>query len=131
MIESITIDWELTLLILIAVILGGIFIFMVTCFLPLIKQLKKTAQQVETTAFNLNQVINNDFKAWLNRGEKVLTGWEEKIQPLIIEKAQHIPSATAKLFLSEIGSRFFRNVSFWALKEVWKKLRSKRKPKSA
>ncbi|MCX8012458.1 MAG: hypothetical protein N3A64_04840 [Desulfobacterota bacterium] len=126
-----SISWELGLLIIIAVILLGIFIFMVAYLLPLIKQVKKTAQQVETTAFNLNQVINTDFKSWLNRGEKVLAGWEEKIQPLIIEKAQHLPSSTAKLFFSEIENRFFRNLSFWAIKEAWKKLREKRKVKTS
>jgi hypothetical protein len=89
--------WELVLLVFIVVFLGGIFIFILVSLLPLTKQLKKTAQQLEIAASSLNKVINVDFKGLLNRGERVLENWEEELQPLIVEKARHIPSATAQL----------------------------------
>ncbi|WAC08132.1 MAG: hypothetical protein OS130_02745 [Thermodesulfobacteriota bacterium] len=123
--------WELVLLILIVVLLGGIFIFILVSLLPLITQLKKTAQQLEITASSLNKVINVDFKGLLNRGERVLENWEEKIQPLIVEKARHIPSATAQFAFSEVGSRVFRVLILWALKEAWGKIRGKRKQKGS
>jgi predicted PurR-regulated permease PerM len=123
--------WELVLLVLIVALLGGIFIFMLVSLLPLITQLKKTAQQLEITASSLNKVINVDFKGLLNRGERVLENWEEKIQPLIVEKARHIPSATAQFAFSEVGSRVFRVLILWALKEAWGKIRGKRKQKGS
>jgi hypothetical protein len=123
--------WELVLLVLIVVLLGGIFIFILVSLLPLTKQLKKTAQQLEITASSLNKVTNVDFKGLLNRGERVLENWEEEIQPLIVEKARHIPSATAQFAFSEVGSRVFRVLILWALKKAWGKIRGKRKPKGS
>ena len=123
--------WELVLLILIVVLLGGIFIFILVSLLPLTKQLKKTAQQLEITASSLNKVINVDFKSLLNRGERVLENWEEELQPLIREKVRHIPSASAQFAFSEMGSRLFRVLILWALKEAWGKIRGKRKQKSS
>jgi hypothetical protein len=123
--------WELVLLVLIVVLLGGIFIFILVSLLPLTKQLKKTAQQLEITASSLNKVTNVDFKGLLNRGERVLENWEEEIQPLIVEKARHIPSATAQFAFSEVGSRVFRVLILWALKEAWGKIRGKRKQKGS
>ena len=119
--------WELISLVLIVVLLGGIFIFILVSLLPLTKQLKKTAQQLEITASSLNKVINVDFKDFLNQGERVLENWEEKIQPLIVEKARHIPSATAQFAFSKMGSQVFRILALWALKEVWGRIRGKRK----
>ena len=123
--------WELVLLVVIAVLLGGIFIFILVSLLPLTKQLKKTAQQLEITASSFTKVINVDFKGLLNRGEKVLENWEEELQPLIVEKARHIPSATAQFAFSEVGSRVFRVLILWALKEAWGKIRGKRKQKGS
>src|SRR4030042_2390641 len=123
--------WELVLLVLIVVVLGGIFIFILVSLLPLTKQLKKTAQQLEITASSLNKVINVDFKGLLNRGERVLENWEEELQPLIREKVRHIPSASAQVAFSEVGSRIFRVLILWALKEAWGKIRGKRKPKGS
>ena len=123
--------WELVLLVLIVVLLGGVFILILVSLLPLTKQLKKTAQQLEITASSLNKVINVDFKGLLNSGEKVLENWEEELQPLIVEKARHIPSATAQFAFSEVGSRVFRVLILWALKEAWGKIRGKRKQKSS
>jgi len=122
--------WELILLVLIVVLLGGIFIFILTSLLPLARQLKKTAQQLEITASSLNKVINVDFKGFLNQGERALKNWEEEIQPLIVEKVRHIPSATAQFAFSEMGSRVFRMLVLWALKEAWGKIRRKRKQTS-
>jgi ABC-type bacteriocin/lantibiotic exporter with double-glycine peptidase domain len=123
--------WELVLLVLIVVLLGGIFIFILVSLLPLTKQLKKTAQQLEITASSLNKVINVDFKGLLNRGERVLENWEEELQPLIREKVRHIPSASAQFAFSEVGSRLFRVLILWALKEAWGKIRGKKKPKGS
>jgi predicted PurR-regulated permease PerM len=123
--------WELVLLVLIVALLGGIFIFILVSLLPLTKQLKKTAQQLAITASSLNKVTNVDFKGLLNRGERVLENWEEEIQPLIVEKARHIPSATAQFAFSEVGSRVFRVLILWALKKAWGKIRGKRKPKGS
>jgi hypothetical protein len=123
--------WELVLLVFIVMLLGGVFIFILFSLLPLTKQLKKTAQQLEITAASLNKVINVDFKGLLNRGEKVLENWEEELQPLLLEKARHIPSATAQFAFSEVGSRLFRILILWALKEAWGKIRGKRKQKSS
>ena len=123
--------WELVLLVLIVVLLGGVFIFILVSLLPLTKQLKKTAQQLEIAASSLNKVINVDFKGLLNRGERVLENWEEELQPLIVEKARHIPSATAQFAFSEVGSRLFRILILWALKEAWGKIRGKRKQKGS
>lgn len=123
--------WELILLVLIVVLLGGIFIFILTSLLPLARQLKKTAQQLEITASSLNKVINVDFKGFLNQGERALKNWEEEIQPLIVEKVRHIPSATAQFAFSEMGSRVFRILVLWALKEAWGKIRRKRKQTSS
>jgi len=123
--------WELVLLVLIVALLGGIFIFILVSLLPLTKQLKKTAQQLAITASSLNKVTNVDFKGLLNRGERVLENWEEEIQPLIVEKARHIPSATAQFAFSEVGSRVFRVLILWALKEAWGKIRGKRKQKGS
>jgi len=123
--------WELVLLVLIVMLLGGIFIFILVSLLPLTKQLKKTAQQLEITASSLNKVINVDFKGLLNRGERVLENWQEELQPLIVEKARHIPSATAQFTFSEVGSRLCRILILWALKEAWGKIRGKRKQKSS
>lgn len=120
--------WELVLLVLIVVLLGGILIFLLVSFLPLTKQLKKTAQQLEITASSLNKVIDVDFKGFLNRGEKVLENWEKELQPLIVEKARHLPSATAQFAM---GSPVFRVLIFWALKEAWGKIRGKRKQKNS
>jgi len=122
---------ELALLVLIAVLLGGIFIFILVSLLPLTKQLKKTAQQLEITASSLNNVITDDFKSLLNQGEKVLENWEKELQPLIIEKARHIPSATAQFAFSETGSRVARILILWALKKAWGKIRKKRGPKTS
>jgi hypothetical protein len=123
--------WQLVLLVLIVILLGGIFIFILRSLLPLTKQLKKTAQQLEITASGLNKVITVDFKGLLNRGERVLENWEEEVQPLIVEKARHIPSATAQFAFSEVGSRVFRVLILWALKEAWGKIRGKRKQKGS
>ena len=123
--------WELVLLVLIAVFLGGIFIFILVSLLPLTKQLKKTAQQLEIAASSLNKAINVDFKDLLNRGERVLGSWEEELQPLIVEKVRNIPSATAQFAFSEVGSRLVRVLILWALKEAWGKIRGKRKQKSS
>jgi hypothetical protein len=123
--------WELVLLVFIVMLLGGIFIFILVSLLPLTKQLKKTAQQLETTASSLNKVINVDFKGLLNRGEKVLENWQEEVQPLIVEKTRHIPSATAQFAFSEVGSRVLRVLILWALKEAWGKIRGKRKQKGS
>jgi hypothetical protein len=79
----------------------------------------------------LNKVINVDFKGLLNRGERVLENWQEELQPLIVEKAKHIPSATAQFAFSEVGSRLFRVLILWALKEAWVKIRGKRKRKGS
>jgi predicted PurR-regulated permease PerM len=123
--------WEFVLLVLIVALLVGVFISIMVSLLPLTKQLKKTAQQLEITASSLNKIITIDFKGLLNRGEKVLENWEEEIQPLIVEKARHIPSATAQFAFSEVGSRVFRVLILWALKEVWGKIRGKRKQKGS
>jgi hypothetical protein len=123
--------WELVLLVLILMLLGGVFIFILVSLLPLTKQLKKTAQQLEITASSLNKVINVDFKGLLIRGESVLENWEEELKPLIVEKARLIPSATAEFAFSEVGSRLLRVLILWALKEAWGKIRGKRKQKSS
>jgi predicted PurR-regulated permease PerM len=123
--------WELVFLILIIILLGGIVIFILVSLLPLTKQLKKTAQQLEITACSLNKVINVDFKRLLNRGEEVLENWEKEIQPLIVEKARHIPSATAQFAFSEAGSRMVRVLMLWAAKEAWRKIKGKRKQKDS
>jgi predicted PurR-regulated permease PerM len=123
--------WEIVLLVLIVVLLGGVFIFILVSLLPLTKQLTKTAQQLEITASSLNKVINVDFKGLLIQGERVLENWEEKLQPLIVEKAKHIPSATAQFAFSEVGSRVLRVLILWGLKEAWGKIRAKRKQKSS
>jgi len=123
--------WELVVLVLIVVLVVGVFILILVSLLPLTKQLKKTAQQLEITASSLNKVITVDFKGLLNQGERVLENWEEEVQPLIMEKAKHIPSATAQFAFSEVGSRVLRVLILWALKETWGKIRGKRKQKGS
>ena len=123
--------WELVVLVLIVVLVVGVFIFILVALLPLTKQLKKTAQQLEITASSLNKVITVDFKGLLNQGERVLENWEEEVQPLIVEKAKHIPSATAQFAFSEVGSRVLRVLILWALKEAWGRIRGKRKEKGS
>lgn len=116
----------LLIILLFGVILIGILIFLI----PLINQLKKTAQQLEQAASSLDKILNNDLKAFLNRGEKVLEDWEEDIQPLIMEKVKHIPSAATQFGFSKVGGQILRVLILWAVKEAWGKIRGGKKGKN-
>ena len=118
--------WELVVIILIVLLLGGMLAFIFVSLVPLINQLKRTAQQLEITASSLDKVINNELKAVLNQGETVLEKVEE-LQPIIKDKVRHIPSATAQFAFSEVGGRMVRAVAFWALREAWAKIRRSKK----
>ena len=54
--------WELVVIILIVLLLGGMLAFIFVSLVPLINQLKRTAQQLEITASSLDKVINNELK---------------------------------------------------------------------
>jgi len=121
---------EQLIMLMIVLLLGGICIALFVFLVPLINQLKKTAQQLENTASSLDKLLNNELKSLLNQGGKILEDWEKEIQPLILEKARSIPFATAQFAFSEVGGRLLRFVVVWALKELWGKIRGKGEKKS-
>ena len=118
---------EQSIIFLSVLLFGGILIVILIFLIPLISQLKKTAQQLEQAASSLDKLLNNDLKAFLNQGEKVLEDWKKEVQPLIIEKAKHIPSAATQFGFSEVGGRILRVLILWAVKEAWGKIRRGKK----
>ena len=116
--------------ILIVFILGGIFVFLLVVLLPLINQLKKTAHQLEITAASLNEVLNREFKALLNRGEKVIEEFEE-IPPLVKDKLTRIPSKATRFAFAGIGSHVAKSLILWTLKGAWRKIRGRKRKKNS
>ena len=112
--------------IFIVFILGGIFVFILLALIPLINQIKKTARQLETTAATLDKVLNSEFKALLNRGEKVI-GELEDIPPLVKSKLTHIPARATRSALMGVSVYLARTLIFWTLKGAWRTIRGKGK----
>jgi len=114
---------------IIVFILGGIFAFFLVSVLPLISQLKKTARQLEITAVTLDRVLQNEFKALLSRGEKVL-GEVESISPMVKDQLNHISTKAGRFALSGISNHLVRAFALWFLKKAWRKVRRKDRQES-
>ena len=110
------------LIILVAAFLVGILI----ALLPLINQLKKTARQMEVTAASLNDVVNNELRPLLVRTEKAVGGFED-LEQLIKTEVTEITHKANRLVLIGVKSPLARALIFWTLREVWRKIRRKKK----
>ena len=123
--------WEQVMLLVVVLLAGGCFIVIVFYVIPLMKQLKKTAQRLEEAASSLDTVLTTDFKAFLNQGEKILENWEEEVQPLIKNKLKNIQSAARQIAFAGMGGRLLRIAILWVAKGAWDKIRGKRKKRVA
>lgn len=119
--------WERVILLVVVLLSGGCFIVIVVYLIPLMKQLKKTAQRLEEAASSFDTVLTTDFKAFLNQGERILENWEEEVQPLIKNKLKNIQSAASQIAFAEMGGRLLRIAILWVAKEAWDRIRGKRK----
>ena len=110
------------LTILVVAFLVGILI----ALLPLINQLKKTARQMEVTAASLNDVVNNELRPLLVSTEKAVGGFEG-LEQLIKSEVTAVTHKANPLVLIGVTSPLARALIFWTLREVWRRIRRKKK----
>jgi len=116
----------LILLIIIVFILGGGCVFILLSLLPLIKQIKETARQLEVTGASLDELLKDDIKVLLNRGDNVLRELEE-ISASIKTDFTHVPGKVSEFAFKGIAPQLTRVLLLWGLKGAWRKIRGTRK----
>ena len=112
---------------MIVLLLGVTAIVGLAVLVPLARQLRRTAQQVESTAASMERVLNREFKDLLRQGEKVLDELED-LPPLVKEKIARIPTGGGAFSLSALASPVTRGLVLLAIRSALRRVRSKQKP---
>ncbi|HNR12002.1 MAG TPA: DUF948 domain-containing protein [Thermodesulfobacteriota bacterium] len=105
--------------------LGGIGIIVLLVFLiPVLVQVRKTAQQFEVTAATLEKVLDQDFRELLDQGEKVLQELED-LPPWVKDKLARFPSERVLPAMPLVGGSLGRTLFLWALRGGWQLFKKK------
>jgi hypothetical protein len=105
---------------------GGIFVLILISIVSLGNSIRKTARQLEYTAATLNNILDNDVRPLLNRGERVLGEFEDTL-PLVKAKLSRISARDIWYASTGIGGRLERGLILWTLKEAWRTVRAMKK----
>jgi hypothetical protein len=105
---------------------GGILALLLLALGSFGNTIQRTARQLERAAATLEDILNNEGKALLDRGDKVLREFES-VLPVAKERITQISPWDKWYAYLGSGSPLERSLVLWMLKEAWRKVQTRRK----